>query len=299
MKKSVFLPAVLCTALWGSAIPVVKRGYEIFCIAGDDTAARLFFAGMRFTIAGLLVLLIVLIRRETPFFPKRDALPGILSLCAVQTVMQYVFYYLGLGNTTGVRGSVLSATSTFFAVIAAHFAFADDRLTLRKSIGCMIGFAGVIVILSSAGFGGQPITLIGEGFMLLSAVEQGFGAGISRRITPGRDPIAITGWQLSIGGLILLLIGLAGGGAGGITITLPGILVLGYLSLLSAAAFTIWTMLLKEHPVGKVTVYMFLIPVFGSLLSAAILQENVFTFRNLCALVLVCAGIFTVNHSKT
>lgn len=118
MKKSVFLPAVLCTALWGSAIPVVKRGYEIFCIAGDDTAARLFFAGMRFTIAGLLVLLIVLIRRETSFFPKRDALPGILSLCAVQTVMQYVFYYLGLGNTTGVRGSVLSATSTFFAVIA-------------------------------------------------------------------------------------------------------------------------------------------------------------------------------------
>ena len=73
-------------------------------------------------------------------------------------------------------------------------------------------------------------------------------------------------------------------------------MLLGYLALLSATAFTVWTMLLKYHPVGKVTVYMFLIPVFGSLLSAIVLQESVFTIRNLCALLLVCAGIATVNR---
>lgn len=274
IRRGVFLPALLCTALWGSAVPGVKSGYALFAIAGDDVPAKLFFAGLRFTIAGLLVLALVLLRRETPLLPKRDAWPGILALSGAQTILQYIFFYLGLGNTTGVRGSVLSATSTFFAVFAAHIAFRDDRMNLRKAMGCALGFAGVLVILSGAGLGGQGVKFTGEGFMLISALGQGLGAGISRKITLGRDPMVITGWQLTFGGLVLL----------------------GYLALLSATAFTVWTMLLKYHPVGKVTVYMFLIPVFGSLLSAIVLHESVFTIRNLCALLLVCAGIVMVNR---
>lgn len=296
VRGGVFLPALLCTALWGSAIPAVKTGYALFAIAGDDIPAKLFFAGMRFTLAGLLVLAVVLARREAPLLPQKDVWPGILALSGAQTIMQYIFFYLGLGNTTGVRGSVLSATSTFFAVFVAHFAFRDDRMNVRKGAGCLLGFAGVLVILSGSGLGGQGVKFTGEGFMLLSALGQGLGAGISRKITPGRDPMVITGWQLTFGGLVLLALGLLGGGAGRITVAAEGLLLLGYLALLSATAFTVWTMLLKYHPVGKVTVYMFLIPVFGSLLSAIILQENVFTIRNLCALILVCAGIMTVNR---
>ncbi len=296
IRRGVFLPALLCTALWGSAVPGVKSGYALFAIAGDDVPAKLFFAGLRFAIAGLLVLALVLLRREAPLLPKRDAWPGILALSGAQTILQYIFFYLGLGNTTGVRGSVLSATSTFFAVFAAHIAFRDDRMNLRKAMGCALGFAGVLVILSGAGLGGQGVKFTGEGFMLISALGQGLGAGISRKITPGRDPMVITGWQLTFGGLVLLALGLAGGGAGRVAVTAGSLVLLGYLALLSATAFTVWTMLLKYHPVGKVTVYMFLIPVFGSLLSAIVLQESVFTIRNLCALLLVCAGIATVNR---
>lgn len=295
-RSGIFLPALLCTALWGSAVPAVKTGCELFAIAGDDISTKLFFAGMRFTLAGLLVLVVVFARREVPLFPEKDVWPGILALSGTQTVMQYIFFYLGLGNTTGVRGSVLSATSTFFAVFAAHFAFRDDRMDLRKGAGCLCGFAGVLVILSGGGLGGQGVKFTGEGFMLLSAIGQGLGAGVSRKITPGRDPMAITGWQLALGGSVLLVLGLLGGGAGRITVTAEGVLLLGYLAALSAVAFTVWTMLLKHHPVGKVTVYMFLVPVFGSLLSAIILQENVFTIRNFCALLLVCTGIMTVNR---
>lgn len=299
MKKNhVFLPALLCTALWGSAIPAVKTGYEWFAIAADDIPAKLFFAGCRFTLAGILVLLFVLSRRKVSICPKKDAWPGILLLSSAQTIMQYIFFYWGLGSTTGVRGSVLSATSTFFAVLVAHFAFADDRLTIRKGVGCVIGFAGVVVILSSAGLGGQGVHLTGEGFMLFSAVGQGLGAAISRKITPGRDPMVITGWQLAFGGMVLLVLGAVLGGAGGVTFTAKGGVLLLYLAFLSAVAFTVWTILLRDNPVGRVTIYMFLIPVFGSLLSALFLQENVFTLRNLCALLLVCAGIAAVNFQS-
>ena len=70
--------------------------------------------------------------------------------------------------------------------------------------------------------------------MLLSAVSSGAGALVSRIFTPGRDPMLLTGWQLFLGGLVLYGIGAAGGGRLG-TVSLPGVLLLGYMVVLSAA----------------------------------------------------------------
>lgn len=298
LKWGVFVPALLCTMLWGSAIPAVKTGYTLFAIGADDVFAKLFFAGCRFTLAGFAVLLVSLARGGS-FLPARSQWRGILALSGAQTVLQYIFFYLGLGNTSGVRGSVLSATSTFFAVILAHFAFADDRLTLRKGLGCLVGFGGVVAILAGGGLTAGGIHLTGEGFMLFSALGQGMGALISRKITPGRDPMQITGWQLMLGGGVLLALGLLGGGAGRVTVSAAGLALLGYLAALSAVAFTVWTMLLKYYAVGRVTIYMFLIPVFGSLLSGLVLGESVLTMRNLLALVLVSGGITLVNSAPS
>ena len=55
----------------------------------------------------------------------------------------------------------------------------------------------------------------------------------------------------------------------------------------SAAAFSIWTWLLKKFPVGKVTVYNFLVPVFGTALSGIFLHEDVLTVRNLITVIKV------------
>ncbi|MCY1540910.1 EamA-like transporter family protein [compost metagenome] len=104
----------------------------------------------------------------------------------------------------------------------------------------------------------------------------------------------MTAWQLAIGGLVLLLGGLAGGG------TIAGwsagsLALLGYMAMLSAAAFALWAALLKHNRVGQVTVFNFLIPVFGALLSALFLGETVLEWRNLIALALVCLGIRLVT----
>lgn len=88
------------------------------------------------------------------------------------------------------------------------------------------------------------------------------------------------------------------GGALG-RVTLGGVLLLGYMIVLSAAAFTIWTALLGKFPVGKVSLFGFLIPVFGTLFSALVLGENIFTVRNLAALVLVSGGIAVANSTST
>ncbi|MNJ69701.1 EamA-like transporter family protein [compost metagenome] len=94
---------------------------------------------------------------------------------------------------------------------------------------------------------------------------------------------------------MLTLLGLLLGGQ--VThFTLGSTLNLTYLALLSSVAFCLWNLLLKYNKVGSVSVYNFLIPVFGALLSAIFLGETIFEIKNLFALVFVSIGIYLVNR---
>lgn len=296
LARQLYIPAVLCTALWGSAAPCIKKGYLLFGIGAGQAFPQLLFAGWRFALAGLLVLLVARCKGRR-IVPRRTEWRPILWLSLFQSMIQYVCYYIGLSATTGTKGAVLSGTQSFFALILAHLCLKNDKLDRNKALGCALGFAGVLVL----GMGGlNSFSLVGDGLVLLSAASAGAGALVSRIFTPGRDPMLLTGWQLLIGGLFLLAVGTAGGGR--LTaVTLPGVLLLGYMIVLSAAAFTIWTALLGKFPVGKVSLFGFLIPVFGTVFSALVLRENVFTPRNMAALALVSGGIAlsnTVRGSK-
>ena len=70
------------------------------------------------------------------------------------------------------------------------------------------------------------------------------------------------------------------------------------MAVLSAVAFSLWTLLLKYNKVGKIAVFYFLIPVFGTILSSIFVDENIFNIKTFIALILVCIGIFLVNKQK-
>ena len=148
LKRSpvILLLAIICTLLWGSAYPGVKIGYQLFGIGADQVGGQLLFAGSRFALAGMMVLLITAVTHGGRILPKRKALAPILALGFVQTTLEYVFFYIGLSHTTGVKGSILNATETFIAVLLAHLVYANDKLDRRKAFGCLVGFAGVVVI---------------------------------------------------------------------------------------------------------------------------------------------------------
>jgi drug/metabolite transporter (DMT)-like permease len=71
-----------------------------------------------------------------------------------------------------------------------------------------------------------------------------------------------------------------------------------YLAVVSAAAFSLWSLLLKHNPVSDVAIFNFEIPVFGVILAALILGESIFEWKNLVALVLVCVGIWLVTSTS-
>ena len=290
----IILLALFCTVLWGTAYPAVKIGYELFAIDSANDFGKLLFAGLRFTLAGLMTLAVSVILQKKLVIPQRQHWRGIALVGLVQTTGQYIFFYLGLSNTTGVKGSILYALATFFVVIFAHFLFPDDKMNLQKILGCCIGFVGVLLItFDGTGLGGG-FAFTGEGFIMLSTLSSALGALISRGVAQGQDPVVVTGYQLTGGGLILIFIGLIGHGHFD-SITAPGILLLLYMAFLSAAAFTVWTMLLKYNPASKIAVYNFLIPIFGTTFSVMFLNESIFNLRSLLALILACAGIYIVN----
>lgn len=285
--------AVIATALWGSAIPAIKIGYDLFAITDSSAYTKFVFAGIRFVLAGIIVIAFDCISKKRIVIPKKNEIKGIFILGMVQTTIEYIFFYLSLIYLSGVKGSILNSIGNFFAVILAHFIFVNDRINLRKSIGCLLGFCGVVFCCFEEGLD-LSFTFKGDGFILIAAFCFALGSVITKIVTKKSDSVTVTGWQLTFGGIVLTIIGLICGGR----ISFPSVqavAMLIYLALLSSCAFTIWAQLLKYNSVGKISVYCFLNPCFGVILSGIMLGENIFNIRTGVALILVCIGIYIVN----
>lgn len=297
-RKVVFLLALFCCALWGSSYPAIKSGYALFDIAAGDIASKLVFAGWRFLLAGLLLLLCAALSSKALGGFSARALGHLAVLGLTQTALQYVFFYIGLAYTTGVKSSIMNATGTFFSVLLAHFIYHNDRLSVAKIVGCAIGFVGVMVVKVGGGLGGLlqvDFTLLGEGFVVIAAFVLAAASIYGKRISSGIDPIVMTGWQLAIGGAALLAGGYgSGGGLHGFTPASTSLLA--YMVLVSSLSVSIWALLLKVNRVSTITAFNFMVPVFGAVLSALFLGESILEWRYGFALVLVCCGIWLVTR---
>ncbi len=225
---------------------------------------------------------------------KASSVPYIAGQGILQTTLQYIFFYIGMANTTGSKGSVINASNAFFSIITAHFFLKDEKINIRKVAGCITGFAGVILVNIKPGGFGMGFSFQGEGMILLCSAAYGISSVTLKKISERESPAAITAYQLLLGGAVLLVTGLLlGGRIEGFTVKAAALLV--YMALLSTVAFNIWAELLKYNAVGKIAVYSFSIPVFGVAFSALLLNEHVLSLQNLAALVLVSAGIVIVN----
>ena len=285
--------AVITTALWGTAFPGVKLGYEWFSIGSGDTGSKLLFAGVRFMLAGALVLLIYCIKaKRLPKFTKEQATPIIL-LSLVQIVGNYFFYYIGLSHTAGSVASVLNSFDTFCTVILVSLFFKDDKADLQKILGCAVGLSGIILV-NVSGMGEVNLSVTGEGFILVSALFSTFGIIINKKAAMQADPMIVTGYHLLLGGAVLTSIAVPLGGRLNFSNPKAGLCLM-YLSFVSAAAFFIWSQLLKYNNVSKVSVFKLMTPIFGNIFSALALGENIFSPVHLLSVALVALGIAGVN----
>lgn len=299
MKEKNTLPikavvaAVFCNILFGSAFPAIKIGYEAFGI-GDDVFMKILFAGIRFFLSGIIVLLITGAKMHCFPAVERRSIPDIFCVAFFYTFLQYIFFYVGLSNTSGASGSIVNSASVFITVVLAHFLYRDDKLNGRKVLGAVLGFGGVLfATLANDRMNG--FSFRGEGFILIAATCYCVGSVFIKRAGRLLESFTITTWNLLIGGALLMALGVAGSGQS-LKVTGFGLAVLLYLCLISSVGVTIWSDLMRKYPLGKISVYSFVIPVSGTILSAMLLHENILKWQYLLALVLVCAGIVIVNR---
>lgn len=290
------LCATLCCALWGSASPVIKTGYVLFAINTADTPSIILFAGLRFFLAGVLATLIGSALNRKPLIPARASLPNVAKLALVQTILQYVFFYTGVANSSGVKSSIVQSASPFIVILVACFLFRNERFTVVKLAGCVFGLIGMVIVNLDGSTLDFNMTFLGEGCILISNFWYAISSSLIKSYSKTENPVTLSGYQFMLGGAIMAVIGFLLGGR--LTqITWAGVGILFYLAVLSAVAYSLWGMLLKVNPVSRIAVYGFMTPIFGVLFSALILGEveQAFNLQTLSALVLVCIGIFIVN----
>ncbi len=294
-KYGVIFAAVLCTALWGSAFPVIKLSYEALQIQQGEIGQQILFAGYRFFLAALLIMLFMLSFKKGIGYEKGTFKP-LLKIGFFQTFFQYLLFYIGLSYSTGIQGAIIAGTISFFQIIFAHYMYENDKISFRKTMGLLVGFTGVVLVNVTRGtfefqFG------IGEICLTIAMISCAYGNILAKNGSQKMNVMYLTSYQMLLGGFGLLVVGSLSVGPMPFTFTTYSLGLLLYLSLLSSIGFVIWNNVMKYNYVGHVSMYLFLIPVFGVILSSLLLNEIIHIFVVL-GLLFVTSGIIIVNRNK-
>lgn len=285
--------AVFACLLWGSAYPSVKTGYALFSVRSGNFHDIWVYAGIRFILAGVLVIAIMSLVRRRFLYPRtKDSWKRAFMLCLFQTCIQYGFYYIGLANTPGVKAALLNGLELFILLAMSVFIFRQEKLTAKKVIAAFIGLFGIVIMNLGGTY--SSFRFIGDGFLIIAAVGGCFSSALIKEYSQRDDPVMLSGWQFIMGGIFLVLLGIFTGGSVS-PVGFNSYIMMLYLAFISAVAYSLWSVLLKYNPVSRIAPCKFMVPVFGTALSALFLGEPI-TLLCLAALFFVAASIIISNR---
>lgn len=287
--------ALAAAIAWGWAYPLIKLGFGEFGITQEMTGSKMLFAGIRFALSGLIVLSIARGRGICFGVSRPRNWWYLLAFALLNTTLHYAFFYIGLSHSEGARAAILNSMGVFLLVLFACLFYKSDRLTMRKIMGCIIGFVGILILNVGGGESGQ-FTWMGDGMIILNALCSASAGLMTRGLRTRVDVFVGTGYSLGIGGLLLIVPGLLLGGTLP-HITVKGLVILGLLICISTMGFTLYNKLLSCNPVGKVAIFNSLIPVVGAVTSCLCLDEP-FYWKYIVAAILATVGIYIINRGK-
>ena len=287
--------ALLCCFLWGCVFPFNIIEYGLLGIDGQDVPELLLFAGYRFSMGGALAIIGYSIYCKRFLLPKKHELLAILVLGLIHTAGQFCLNYIGQARMSGTKCAIFTGLNPFLAILLACFIFRQERMTKRKVMSCAVGFAGIV----AANLNGLDVSfrLAAEGIFLMSVFLGSLGNCMIKNMTKTMDAPTLNGYQMLIGGLVLILGGTAMGGK--LSFAEPGsVSVLLALAFIAAVAQLLWTILLKHNEVSTVSIFNFMSPVFGVFLSALFIADEKITLLTVVALVFITIGIIIANTGK-
>ena len=294
VKRNVIFTAIFYTFLWGCCFPVVKVCMESFGVA-DDNMSKCLVAGIRFVVAGFITLFFCkLCIKQKPKMGKVQigyaVLYGLLA-----TALQYSFTYISLSRIDGSKGAIYDQLCVFVIVLMSGLIFKADKLNFNKILGCIIGFAGIAIInIDGLNF---EFSLGGEGIMLVAVLCQTVAYFVAKASNDKISAPYLVGYGQFIGGVLLVAFSLIAGGRIN-EVTTVGVATLLLLAVISAVAYVLSLMPLKYFPASEISSFNLLITIFGVVMSAIVLGENIFKWNYGASLVLIALGIVFINKRK-
>ena len=284
-------PVIVLIAIamtWGAHMAFIK-------FAARDVAP-LFMAGLRSFVAGFVIFFWMRFR-GVALFPKA----AVVAHGAVAGLLfgaEFALIYLGLQNTTASRTYVFVYTAPLFVALGAHFLLKDDRLSRWKVMGLLLAFAGVAFLFLrnleplAKGMLRGDLMAIGGGVLWAATTIY-----IKRFLVDIALPLQMVFYQLIFSAPFLL--GLSfffeDPVISGFSF-LTGVSLFYQCIIVASITFIIWFEMVYRYPVSLLHAFTFFVPVFGVLISGALMLGEVITIRLILALGMVGVGMVLVNY---
>jgi drug/metabolite transporter (DMT)-like permease len=273
--------------IWGST-------YLAIAIA-VQTLPPLFSAGLRFCLAGLVLLGVIAVRRGLRV--GREQLTGAAIVGLLLVVGGNGFVVLAERTVPSGLTALIIASVPLWIVIFRRIS--GDRIHASTFIGVAVGFAGVAFLVVPRGSSGE-VDAGGLLLLLVATISWALGTFLSPRLRMPRDALLSTGIQQLAGGIVLLVFGAAMGELAHLepaTWSTGSLLALAYLVVFgSLVAFTAYSWLLQHASVSLVSTYAYVNPVVAVLLGAVVLAEPITPSIVIGAAVIIAAVAFIVTR---
>lgn len=290
---SIIIGVIVC-AFWGSNYPCIKLSYNAFAIDTSSIASIMLIAGIRFLICGIALLCISGFKEKHLRLPDKTNILPILVLSFTTIILHYTVMYFGLSLCEGSKSSILKQIGFLFISCFAFLVVKDDKFSLGKLIGGLLGFAGIVVVNLD---GLDLVFGLGEIMILAASLCSVTGNVVGKYTFRRHDPIFCTAYSQFIGGGVLTAIGLLCKGRMG-NIDLGGISLMGYMCFASVVAYALWNNLVKYNDISKMAIIKYLEPLFGVIISGLLLGENILKPSYLIAFLLIVTAIIVGNYKK-
>jgi drug/metabolite transporter (DMT)-like permease len=277
---------ITLTILWGLNYTAVKYS--------NQGISPIFACTLRSIIASICGVIYCLQKRERLFHTDIRLFHGFMV--GLLFGLEFACIYFGLLYTDAARSGVFVYLSPFVVAVGAHFLLKGDRLTLLKTVGLVVAFVGLVIVLLGKPHTAKPTMFIGDILEIMAGFLWGATTLYIKRFMAEKvHPINTFLYQLFFSIPILFIVSLILEPQWFSTINLTIATSLFYQSVIVAfLSYFVWFKLIHRYAVSRLSAFTFFTPLFTALFGTIFLKEE-FTRSLMIGLPLVCLGIFFVN----
>jgi drug/metabolite transporter (DMT)-like permease len=248
-------------------------------------------AGIRFLIASLVIFAWARATGRSFQVHRNQVFP--LLVIFLLFFSQIGSLYLGIARTNASRAALISNLQPFFVLFLAHVFLPDDRITLRKAVGLILGFAGVcLVFLEREGVAED--FQVGDVLMLLSTSLWAVSTIYLKTVLHRLNPHIIAFYQMVASVPLFFLCGFLWDKPMIGALNAEVVMAVLYQALVAAAfGFIAWNTLLQRHGAVILNSFNFILPMAGVFLAWWLLNEPL-TLKILLALLFITAQMLVL-----